>query len=57
MTSGQWFRSHGNENWQFDAEGYMAERHASINDVPIGEGRAPVPLAAGSAAGRAPRPE
>lgn len=33
--SGQWFRSHGNENWVFDAEGLMAERHASINDVPI----------------------
>lgn len=35
--AGQWFRSHGNENWRFDAAGYMAERHASINDVPIGE--------------------
>ncbi len=35
--SGHWFRSHGNENWRFDAEGYMAERHASINDVPITE--------------------
>ena len=34
---GQWFRSHGNENWRFDAEGLMAERHASINDVPISE--------------------
>jgi len=34
-ASGQWWRSHGNENWRFDAEGYMAERHASINDVPI----------------------
>ena len=32
---GQWFRAHGNENWAFDANGYMAERHASINDVPI----------------------
>jgi uncharacterized protein len=36
-ASGQWFRSHGNENWQFDADGYMAERHASINDVSIAE--------------------
>ena len=36
-ASGQWWRSHGNENWRFDAEGYMAERHASINDVPIAE--------------------
>lgn len=36
--SGQWFRSHGNENWAFDANGLMAVRHASINDVPIAEG-------------------
>jgi len=35
--SGNWFRAHGNENWAFDADGYMAERHASINDVPIAE--------------------
>jgi len=35
--SGQWFRSYGNENWEFDAEGYMAIRHASINDLPIAE--------------------
>ncbi|WGH78581.1 nuclear transport factor 2 family protein [Jannaschia ovalis] len=35
--SGQWFRAHGNENWEFDPAGYMAVRHASINDVPIGE--------------------
>lgn len=34
---GQWFRAHGNENWEFDAQGYMAVRHASINDVPISE--------------------
>lgn len=33
--NGQWFRAHGNENWEFDAHGYMAVRHASINDVPI----------------------
>jgi uncharacterized protein len=32
---GQWFRAHGNENWEFDALGYMAVRHASINDVRI----------------------
>ncbi len=36
-ASGQWFRAHGNENWLFDADGLMAERHASINDVPIAE--------------------
>jgi nuclear transport factor 2 (NTF2) superfamily protein len=35
--SGQWFRSYGNENWEFDAEGLMAVRHASINDLPITE--------------------
>ncbi len=34
---GQWYRAHGNENWEFDALGYMAVRHASINDVPIAE--------------------
>lgn len=34
---GNWFRAHGNENWQFDDKGYMAQRHASINDVPIAE--------------------
>ena len=33
--SGQWFRSHGNENWQFNDQGLMAQRHASINDQPI----------------------
>jgi hypothetical protein len=33
--SGQWFRSYGNENWEFDAEGLMRRRHASINDLPI----------------------
>jgi len=35
--SGQWFRSYGNENWEFDADGLMAVRHASINDAPITE--------------------
>ncbi|GAP36260.1 nuclear transport factor 2 family protein [Piscinibacter sakaiensis] len=33
--SGQWFRSYGNENWEFDAHGYMQRRYASINDRPI----------------------
>ncbi len=37
-AQGNWFRAHGNENWEFDAEGYMAVRHASINDVPITQG-------------------
>lgn len=33
--SGQWYRSYGNENWAFDAQGLMALRYASINDLPI----------------------
>ncbi|HEY0519737.1 MAG TPA: nuclear transport factor 2 family protein [Ilumatobacteraceae bacterium] len=32
---GQWFRSYGNENWEFDESGFMRRREASINDVPI----------------------
>jgi nuclear transport factor 2 (NTF2) superfamily protein len=36
-ASGQWFRSYGNENWEFDEHGLMAVRHASINDLPITE--------------------
>jgi nuclear transport factor 2 (NTF2) superfamily protein len=36
-AGGQWWRSYGNENWQFDAEGLMAVRHASINDLAIAE--------------------
>jgi nuclear transport factor 2 (NTF2) superfamily protein len=33
--SGSWFRSYGNENWEYDAAGLMQRRHASINDLPI----------------------
>ena len=36
-VSGQWFRSYGNELWQFDANGLMTVRHASINDLAITE--------------------
>ena len=36
-AAGQWFRSYGNENWAFDAHGFMAVRHASINDLAITE--------------------
>ena len=36
-AAGQWFRSYGNELWQFDEQGLMAQRHASINDLPIQE--------------------
>ncbi|MDE2305680.1 MAG: nuclear transport factor 2 family protein [Gammaproteobacteria bacterium] len=35
--SGQWYRSYGNENWQFDERGLMRRRFASINDLPIAE--------------------
>ena len=35
--SGHWFRSYGNENWEFDAAGLMRRRVASINDLPITE--------------------
>lgn len=35
--AGNWFRSYGNENWEFDAEGLMRLRYASINDLPIKE--------------------
>jgi nuclear transport factor 2 (NTF2) superfamily protein len=35
--SGNWFRSYGNENWEFDAGGLMTARHASINDLSIRE--------------------
>ena len=34
---GNWFRSYGNENWEFDAQGLMKRRIASINDLPIAE--------------------
>ena len=36
--SGHWFRSYGNENWEFDEHGLMRLRIASINDLPIAEG-------------------
>ncbi len=37
-AGGQWWRSYGNENWEFDANGLMAWRIASINDLAIGQG-------------------
>jgi len=36
-AAGQWFRSHGNENWEFAENGLMQKRYASINDQPIAE--------------------
>ncbi len=38
-AAGAWFRAYGNENWEFDANGLMRMRHASINDLPITEGQ------------------
>jgi nuclear transport factor 2 (NTF2) superfamily protein len=35
--AGNWFRSYGNENWEFDSDGFMQVRFASINDLPIRE--------------------
>jgi nuclear transport factor 2 (NTF2) superfamily protein len=35
--SGSWYRSYGNENWEFDEHGLMRRRFASINDLPIAE--------------------
>ena len=37
VTAGQWFRSYGNELWEFDDQGLMSRREASINDVAIDE--------------------
>ena len=36
-NNGQWFRAYGNENWEFDENGLMQRRFASINDLPINE--------------------
>ncbi|GHF52446.1 nuclear transport factor 2 family protein [Seohaeicola zhoushanensis] len=36
-AGGKWFRAYGNENWEFDADGLMRRRIASINDLPIDE--------------------
>ena len=35
--AGKWYRSYGNENWEFDSRGLMQRRYASINDLPIAE--------------------
>ncbi len=35
--SGNWFRAYGNENWEFEDNGLMKKRFASINDIPISE--------------------
>ncbi len=55
--SGNWFRAYGNENWEFDADGLMYVRHASINELADRHIRPQVSLATGQASGRAPRTE
>ena len=35
--AGQWYRTHGNEHWEFDEEGLMGRRDMSANDIPIDE--------------------
>ena len=37
-TTGQWYRTHGNEHWEFDADGYMQRRDMSANDIEISAG-------------------
>jgi hypothetical protein len=34
-NSGHWYHTHGNEHWEFDADGYMTRRDMSANDIPI----------------------
>ena len=53
-ASGQWWRSYGNEQWEFDAEGYMRRREASINDVRDRRVRAPHPRSAPGVRARRP---
>jgi uncharacterized protein len=50
--SGNWFRAYGNENWEFDEQGLMYARHASINESSDQRSRAQVPLAFGEKARR-----
>ncbi len=54
-AAGQWWRSYGNEMWEFGEDGLMHRRHASINDLAIEGVAAPLPLAAGTAARRPSR--
>jgi nuclear transport factor 2 (NTF2) superfamily protein len=55
-ASGQWWRSYGNENWEFDAHGLMRRREASINDlmIDVSERRILVPRPEGERGGEIP---
>ena len=55
--AGSWFRSYGNENWEFTPQGLMARRIASINDLPITRIGAQIRLAARPPARRSRGPE
>ena len=45
-TTGQWYRTHGNEHWEFDADGYMQRRDMSANDIEISAGERRIGIAA-----------
>ena len=47
--SGQWYRTHGNEHWEFDADGLMRRRDMSANDIPIAESERRIRVASDSA--------
>ena len=53
-ANGQWWRSYGNENWEFDEHGLMAARHASINDLAITAGERLLRWDRGGGGGRRP---
>ncbi len=53
--NGQWYRAYGNENWEFETDGLMRRRLASINEHPIGKQIRRFPLAARSASGESSR--
>jgi nuclear transport factor 2 (NTF2) superfamily protein len=45
-ATGQWYRTHGNEHWEFDVEGYMQRRDMSANDIEISAGERRIGIAA-----------
>ena len=45
-TTGQWYRTHGNEHWEFDADGYLQRRDMSANDIEISAGERRIGIAA-----------
>lgn len=47
-SSGQWFRTYGNEHWEFNDDGYMRHRDMSANDIPISPGERRIGIVGGS---------